>query len=81
MLSPHETLFRQDTWRRRFYHDQRLDEASRIATSGEETVVTILTRGDSYAESHALSGGHYPATAEAVSSTRASERARTSHWQ
>jgi CRP-like cAMP-binding protein len=30
----------------------------------------VLTRGGSYAESHALTGARYPATAEAVSKTR-----------
>jgi CRP-like cAMP-binding protein len=71
MLSPHETLFRQDDMATAFFI--MIDgwmKLSRVTASGEETVVTILKRGDSYAESHALSGAHYPATAEAVSSTR-----------
>jgi CRP-like cAMP-binding protein len=45
-------------------------ELYRITASGEEAVVNVLTRGGSYAESHALVGGYYPATAETIAPTR-----------
>ena len=42
----------------------------RITLSGEETVIHILTKGDSFAEAVAFTGSRYPATAEAVSDAR-----------
>jgi CRP-like cAMP-binding protein len=74
MLSPHQTLFRQDDLATAFFiiMDGWV-KLSRITISGEETVVNVLTRGDSYAEAHALTGAHYPATAEAVSDARVLE--------
>ncbi len=42
----------------------------RIAVSGEETVLHVLGRGDSFAEAVAFTNGRYPATAEAVSPAR-----------
>jgi CRP-like cAMP-binding protein len=70
-LSPHEILFRQGDLATAFFIviDGWI-KLSRITVSGEETVVNILTRGGSYAESHALTGARYPATAEAVSESR-----------
>jgi CRP-like cAMP-binding protein len=42
----------------------------RLTLSGEETVIHILTKGDSFAEAVAFTGAMYPATAEAVSDAR-----------
>jgi CRP-like cAMP-binding protein len=42
----------------------------RITLSGEETVIHILTKGDSFAEAVAFTGSRDPATAEAVSDAR-----------
>jgi CRP-like cAMP-binding protein len=71
MLSPHETLFRQDDLATAFFIT--IDgwvKLYRITMSGEETVVNVLTKGGSYAEAHALTGGRYPATAEAATDAR-----------
>jgi CRP-like cAMP-binding protein len=71
MLSPHEILFRQDDPATAFFiviHGWI--KLYRITMSGEETVVNVLTRGGSYAETHALTGTRYPANAEAVSNAR-----------
>lgn len=38
----------------------------RVAVSGAEAVVTVKTRGHSFAEAIALRGGNYPVSAEAV---------------
>jgi len=70
-LAPHQTLFRQDDLATAFFI--MIDgwmKLYRITSAGEETVVNVLTRGNSYAEAHALSGAPYPATAEAVSDVR-----------
>jgi CRP-like cAMP-binding protein len=42
----------------------------RVTLSGEATVIHVFTRGDSFAEAVAFTGSLYPATGEAVSSTR-----------
>jgi len=42
----------------------------RVTLSGEETVIHVLTKGDSFAEGVAFTGARYPATAEAVSNAR-----------
>jgi CRP-like cAMP-binding protein len=42
----------------------------RITFSGEEAVLLVLTKGDSFAEAVAFTGSDYPATAEAVSGAR-----------
>jgi CRP-like cAMP-binding protein len=71
MLAPHDTLFRQgDPATAFFIMIDGWMKLCRITLSGEETVVNILTKGDSYAEAHALTGARYPATAEAVSNAR-----------
>lgn len=71
MVRPHEWLFRQG--------DQATDffiiingwvKLFRITASGEETVIHILAKGDSFAEAVAFTGGSYPASAEAVSAVR-----------
>lgn len=42
----------------------------RITVSGDEAVIHILTKGDSFAEAVAFTGHAYPATAETVSEAR-----------
>ena len=70
-LRPHETLFRQgDPATAFFIVIDGWVKLYRIAASGEETVLNVLTKGGSYAEAHALTGAYYPATAEAVSEAR-----------
>ena len=72
MLSPHEILFRQgDPATAFFIVINGWIKLCRVTVSGEETVVSVLTKGGSYAEAHALTGARYPATAEAVSEARA----------
>ena len=71
MLSPHQVLFRQgDPAAEFFIMIDGWVKLYRITMSGEETVVNVLTKGGSYAETHALTGGCYPATAEAVTDAR-----------
>jgi len=71
MLLPHETLFRQgDPATAFFIVINGWVKLYRIAVSGEEMVLNVLTKGGSYAEAHALTGAYYPATAEAVSEAR-----------
>lgn len=71
MLRPHEILFQQGDPATAFYI--MIDgwvKLYRISLSGEETVIHILTKGDSFAEAVAFTGVSYPATAEAVSDAR-----------
>jgi CRP-like cAMP-binding protein len=71
MLRPHQILFRQGDLATAFYI--MVDgwvKLYRVSLSGEETVIHILTKGDSFAEAVAFTGASYPATAEAVSDTR-----------
>jgi CRP-like cAMP-binding protein len=42
----------------------------RLTPAGEEIVLHVLTKGDSFAEAVAFTGGRYPAMAEAVSEAR-----------
>jgi CRP-like cAMP-binding protein len=42
----------------------------RITVAGDEAVLNVLAKGDSFAEAVAFTGGTYPATAEAVSKAR-----------
>lgn len=42
----------------------------RVTLSGEEAVIRVFTRGDSFAEAVAFTGANYPASAEAVSKAR-----------
>lgn len=42
----------------------------RITIAGEEAVIHVLTKGESFAEAVAFTGSRYPATAEAVSTAR-----------
>src|SRR5271165_2310261 len=43
---------------------------SRITLAGEEAVIHVFTKGDSFAEAVAFTGKAYPATAQAVSGGR-----------
>src|SRR5262245_53371170 len=71
MLAPHDTLFRQgDPATAFFIMIDGWMKLYRITISGEETVIHILTKGDSFAEAVAFTGARYPATAEAVSEAR-----------
>jgi CRP-like cAMP-binding protein len=71
MLSSHETLFRQGDPATAFFImiDGWL-KLYRITLSGEETVIHVMTKGDSFAEAVAFTGARYPATAEAVTDAR-----------
>ncbi len=42
----------------------------RITLAGEEAVIHVLTKGESFAEAVAFTGSRYPATAEAVTDAR-----------
>lgn len=71
MLAPNETLFRQGEPATAFFI--MIDgwvKLYRIALSGDETVIHILTKSDSFAEAVAFTGARYPATAQAVSDAR-----------
>lgn len=71
MLRPHEWLFRQGEPATAFFIV--IDgwvKLYRITQSGDETVIHILTNGESFAEAVAFTGNRYPATAEAVTDTR-----------
>jgi CRP-like cAMP-binding protein len=71
MLRAHEPLFRQGDPATAFFIviDGWL-KLYRITHSGDEAVIHILTKGDSFAEAVAFTGNRYPATAEAVSDAR-----------
>jgi len=71
MLREHESLFRQGDLATAFFI--MIDgwvKLYRVTMSGEETVIHILTKGESFAEAVAFTGARYPATAEAVSDAR-----------
>jgi len=71
VLKAHESLFRQgDPATAFFIVIDGWVKLYRITVSGEETVIHILTRGDSFAEAVAFTGARFPASAEAVSSAR-----------
>ncbi|MCZ7657874.1 MAG: Crp/Fnr family transcriptional regulator [Xanthobacteraceae bacterium] len=70
-LREREVLFRQGDPATAFFIT--LDgwvKLYRITLAGEETVIHVLTKGDSFAEAVAFTGASYPATAEAVSEAR-----------
>ena len=70
-LKAHTTLFRQgDPATAFFIVVDGWVKLYRINVSGEETVIHILTRGDSFAEAVAFTNARYPATAEAVTDAR-----------
>ncbi len=71
MLRPHEVVMRQDDPATAFFIV--IDgwvKISRSTPSGDETVIDIMKKGDSFAEPMAFSGGRYIATAEAVDVAR-----------
>jgi CRP-like cAMP-binding protein len=70
-LAPHDLVFRQGEPATAFFIviDGWI-KLYRIAISGEEAVIHVLTKGDSFAEAVAFVGARYPATAQAVSATR-----------
>jgi CRP-like cAMP-binding protein len=71
MLSAHDTLFRQgDPATAFFIVIDGWVKLYRITLSGEETVIHVLTKGESFAEAVAFTGARFPATAEAVSEAR-----------
>ena len=71
MLAPHDTLFWQgDTATAFFIVIDGWIKLYRTALSGDETVIHILTKGDSFAEAVAFAGARFPATAEAASNAR-----------
>ncbi len=70
-LKAHDTLYRQDNPATAFFiMIEGWTKHYRINLSGEETVIHVLTKGDSFAEAVALTGGHFSATAEAVTDAR-----------
>jgi CRP-like cAMP-binding protein len=71
MLRPRGWLTRQDDSAKSFYIviDGWL-KVYRSAPSGDETVITMLKKGDSYPESVALTGGRYLASSNAVTDAR-----------
>jgi len=71
MLRPHELVMRQDEPATAFFIV--IDgwvKLYRSTPSGDETVIEIMTKGDSFAEAVAFTGNRYIATAEAVSEAR-----------
>jgi CRP-like cAMP-binding protein len=70
-LKAHGVLFRQgDPATAFFIVIDGWIKLYRINVSGEETVIHILTKGDSFAEAVAFTGVRFPATAETVTDAR-----------
>jgi len=71
MLRPHESLVRQgDAATAFFIVIDGWVKLYRSTPSGDETVISILKKGESFAEAVALTGNCYLANAEAVSMAR-----------
>ena len=71
VLRPHELIMRQDDPATAFFIViDGCVKLYRNNLSGDETVIEIMTKGDSFAESLAFTGNRYLATAEAVSKAR-----------
>ena len=71
MLKAHESLFRQgDPATAFFIVIDGWVKLYRITIAGDETVIHILTKGDSFAEAVAFTGTRFPASAQAVSEAR-----------
>ena len=71
VLRPHELIMRQDDSATAFFIV--IDgwvKLYRNNLSGDETVIELMTKGDSFAESIAFTGNRYMATAETVSNVR-----------
>jgi CRP-like cAMP-binding protein len=71
MLRPQEWIMRQDDPATAFFIviDGWM-KLYRSTPSGDETIIDIMTKGDSFAEPVAFTGNRYIATAEAVSEAR-----------
>jgi CRP-like cAMP-binding protein len=71
MLRPHELIVRQEEPATSFFIviDGWI-KLYRSTPSGDETVIDIMTKGQSFAEAVAFTGNRYLATAEAVSDAR-----------
>ncbi len=70
-LAPHDTLARQgDPATAFFIIIDGWIKVYRIAVSGDEAVIHMMTRSDSYAEAAAFTGTRYLASAQAVSNAR-----------
>jgi CRP-like cAMP-binding protein len=71
VLQPHELIMRQDDPATAFFIViEGCVKLYRNNLSGDETVIEIMTKGDSFAEALAFTGNRYFATAEAVSKAR-----------
>jgi CRP-like cAMP-binding protein len=71
LLRPQECLFHQgDAATAFFITISGWVKLYRITPAGEETVIHTMTKGESFAEAVAFTGGRYPATAEAVTDAR-----------
>ena len=71
ILRPHEWIMRQgDPATAFFIVIDGWVKLYRNTPSGDETVIDIMAKGDSFAEAVAFTGGQYIATAEAVSAAR-----------
>ena len=71
MLRPHELIMRQDDPATAFFIV--IDGWVKICRSnlaGDETVIDMMQKGDSFAEAAAFTGSRYIATAEAVNAAR-----------
>ena len=71
MLRPHELIMRQDDPATAFFIV--IDgwvKIYRSTPSGDETVIDMMKKGDSFAEAVAFTGNRYIATAEAVNTAR-----------
>lgn len=70
-LNARATLFRQGELATAFFiMIDGWTKHYRINPSGDETVLYVLTKGESFAESIALTGARFPATAETVTDAR-----------
>lgn len=71
VFKPHETVCRQGEHATAlFIMIHGWTKHYRLNVSGEEAVIHVMTRGDSFAEAAALTGGRFPATAEAITDAR-----------
>src|SRR6185437_11604083 len=67
----HSTVFRQGELATAFFiMIDGWTKHYRVNASGDEAVIHVLTKGDSFAESMALTGARFPATAETVTDAR-----------
>lgn len=70
-LDPGDTLFRQGEPAAAFFIVvQGWIKLYRITPAGDEAVLHVLTKGESFAEAVAFAGGRYPATASAATESR-----------